>query len=127
MMNVVNGEPLPAPIRRTGQGDTEWGSYIPVIFIAALALGGVLRSLLGRFPGSLVMGGVTGLLAWFFIGAFSIAIFAGILALLVTLFSGGARGIGRGYSGGSGGFGGGGGGFGGGGGGFGGGGASGRW
>lgn len=127
MMKVVGGEPLPAPVHRTSHSD--WGRYIPVLFIAILAIGGVLRAMLGRFPGAIVTGGLTALLAWALVGALSIAAFAGIIALLFTLLSGGARGIGRGYYGGlgGGGFGGGSGGFGGGGGGFGGGGASGRW
>ena len=77
-------------------------------------------------------GGAVGVIAWLFVGALSIAIGAGVIALLFTLLGGGmgGRGIG-GYGGGfgTGGFGGGGGGggFSGGGGGFGGGGASGRW
>lgn len=129
MMNVVNGEPLPKPVRGVGSDSSGWGRFLPVIFIAVLAIGGVLRSLLGRLPGAIVTGGVTAFLAWAMIGALSISVFAGVLALLMTLLGGGMRGMGRGYYGGFGGRGGGfgGGGFGGGGGGFGGGGASGRW
>lgn len=129
MMNVVNGEPLPKPVRGVGSDNSDWGRFLPVIFIAVLAIGGVLRSLLGRLPGAIVTGGVTAFLAWAMIGALSISVFAGVLALLMTLLGGGMRGMGRGYYGGFGGRGGGfgGGGFGGGGGGFGGGGASGRW
>jgi uncharacterized protein len=75
-----------------------------------------------------VTGGVVAGLAWWLAGALSIALAAGALAALFTLFGGGlvGRGIGGFYGGGRGG-GGGGGGFGGGGGTFGGGGASGRW
>lgn len=129
MMKVVSGEPLPKPVRAVNADSSDMGRYLPVIFIGVLALGGVLRSLLGRFPGAVVTGSITALVAWALIGALSISLFAGIVALILTLFSGG---MGRGYYGGSssgrGGFGSGGsGGFGGGGGGFGGGGASGRW
>lgn len=133
MINVVNGEPLPKPVHGAGNGSSDLagnlGRYFPILLIAVLALGGILRAVLGRFPGAVVMGGITTLLVWALIGALSIALFAGIVALMVTLFSGG---MGRGYygggsrSGGSGNFGSGGG-FSGGGGGFGGGGASGRW
>lgn len=123
MMDVVSGEPLPEPVR--GSGNAGLGRNLPVMFIAVLALGGVLRSVLGRFPGAIVTGGITGIIAWFVMGALSFSLFAGLFALMVTLFSGGMRGMGRGVYGGSGGFGGGG--FSGGGGGFGGGGASGRW
>ena len=71
--------------------------------------------------------------AWFVVGALSMAVIAGLVALFVTFLGGGmvGRGMGGYYGGGGrGGHGGGGfrgGGFGGGGGGFGGGGASGRW
>jgi len=106
--------------------------FVPVILILALVVGGLLRSVLGRFPGALVTGGAVAVVAWFIAGAVSIALVAGMIALLFTLLSGGMGGHGvGGHRGGfgTGGFGGGlgRGGFGGGGGGFGGGGASGRW
>lgn len=125
MMQVVDGEPLPAPTRgrQVGQG---WGGAIPVLFIVVLAIGGVLRALLGRFPGAVVTGGVVALLAWAILGAISMALLAGLIAMVVTLFGGGMTGLAAGYYGGGGSRGGGGG-FSGGGGSFGGGGASGRW
>lgn len=126
IIRVIDGEPLPEPGRIAASGMADLQQYVPIIFMLALVVGGVLRSLLGRFPGALVTGGAVGVAAWLFAGALSIALLAGIFALLFTLLSGGMgrHGIG-GYRGGLGG--GGFGGFGGGGGGFGGGGASGRW
>jgi len=79
----------------------------------------------GRFFGALATGGLTSVLAFLFVGGFGIAILAGGIALLVTLFGGGLGGMLGGIGGGRGG--GGGGGYSGGGGGFGGGGASGKW
>ena len=122
IIRVIDGEPLPEPNRIAGSGMGELQQYVPIIFMLALVVGGVLRSLLGRFPGALLTGGAVGVAAWLFAGALSIALIAGVLALLFTLFSGGMGGPGIGGR--RGGFGGG---FGGGGGGFGGGGASGRW
>jgi uncharacterized protein len=87
-----------------------------------------LRTKLGKVPGAFVTGGAVGVVAWFFAGAISMALLAGVFALVVTLLGGGmgARGMGDYYGGGGrGGLDGGG--FSGGGGGFGGGGASGRW
>jgi uncharacterized protein len=132
MMRVVEGEPLPEPARASGDDAAGMGAYIPVIFILALVVGSILRALLGRLPGAIVTGGLVAFLAWAFVGAISLALLAGGLALLFTLVGGGMRGLaggrfGGGFGGGGGGFGGGGGGFSGGGGGFGGGGASGRW
>ena len=128
IIRVIDGEPLPAPERSPIGGIAGLQQYGSVIFIVALVLGGVLRSLLGRFPGALVTGGAVALVAWLLAGALSIALLAGVIALMFTLVSGGMGGIGMGGM--RGGFGrgsSGGGGFGGGGGGFGGGGASGRW
>ena len=139
IIRVVDGEPLPASGMTPGGaigGIGGFGNiqqYAPFLFILALTVGGVLRATLGKVPGSLVTGGAVAVVAWFMVGAVSMALMAGVLALLVTLLSGrmGGHGMG-GYYGGMGGMGGGGrggrgGGFSGGGGGFGGGGASGRW
>ena len=131
IIRVVDGEPLPSPNARPRQGIGDVQQYAPMLFILALAVGGVLRATLGKVPGSLVTGGVVAVIAWFVVGAISMALVAGVVALFVTLLGGGmlGRGMGGYYGGGGrgGGMGGGGGGFSGGGGGFGGGGASGRW
>ena len=131
VIRVVDGEPLPAPSARSSQGIGDVRQYAPMLFILALAVGGVLRATLGKVPGSLVTGGVVAVIAWFVVGAISMALLAGVVGLIVTLLGGGmlGRGMGGYYGGGGrgGGMGRGGGGFSGGGGGFGGGGASGRW
>ena len=133
MVRVIDGEPLPEPKRGTaglpvGQNI---GQLLPVLFVVALVLGGVLRKTLGRIPGALVTGGLLGVAGWFLAGALLTAALAGGAAFLITLLG---VGMGRhggmyggGFYGGMGGGRSGGGGFGGGGGGFGGGGASGRW
>jgi len=128
ILRVVDGEPLPQLKATAAGGTADIQQYLPVIFILALAVGGLLRSVLGRFPGSIATGGAVGLLAWFLVGTAFIALAAGVIALFFTLLGGGmgGRGVGGHYGGfGRGGLGGGG--FSGGGGGFGGGGASGRW
>ena len=133
IIRVVDGEPLPVPGKTSGGAIGGIGNiqqYAPFLFILALTVGGVLRATLGKIPGSLVTGGAVAVVAWFMVGAASMALFAGVLALFVTLLSGrmGGHGMGGYYGGmGGGGRGGRGGGFSGGGGGFGGGGASGRW
>lgn len=128
VIRVVDGEPLPAPASPSSQGIGDVQQYAPMMFILALAVGGVLRATLGKVPGSLVTGGVVAVIAWFVVGAISMALVAGVVALLVTLLGGAGmlgRGMGGYYGGARGGRGGGG--FSGGGGGFGGGGATGRW
>jgi len=134
---VDSGEPLPpAEPRRTRASPRrfDFGTMLIVLLVAAPVLGSVLRSIFGKFGGSLVGGGVVGAIAWFIASSLLIAGAAAIIGFIVMLFTGiagrGGPGIfipggGGGFSGG--GFGGGGGGFSGGGGGFGGGGASGGW
>ena len=133
MIKVIDGEPLPEVSQsNAGRGDPRSiESYFVLFIVATLALGGLLRRLLGRLPAALVVGAGIGFLAWLIVAPILVALLVGVVALVVTLLGGGMPGgIGGGGLGG-GGFGGGGfgggGGFSGGGGGFGGGGASGRW
>jgi uncharacterized protein len=130
ILRVIDGEPLPKPEERRPGGPRGIGSFLPVMMILALVVGGVLHTVLGRFPGALVTAGAVSVVAWMLAGAISVALIAGVIAFLYTLLAGGMGGRGLGGGGLGGGFSGGGfggGGFSGGGGGFGGGGASGRW
>lgn len=123
MTKVIGGEPLPAPVQPVAKQDYE--SLMFMGFVIAVALGSMLRALLGRLSAALLAGGVLGALAWLVVASGLIALLAGIAAFVLVLLGGGRHsGFGGGFGGGLGG---GGGGFGGGGGGFGGGGASGRW
>jgi uncharacterized protein len=131
MMQIINGEPLPPPKHFGGSGKYDIESLLFIAFGLVVVVGGMLRTMLGRFPAAMLMGGALAVLAWIVVAQLVIALLAGVMAFVFVLLGGGGRGIG-GYGGyGGGGFGGGGfgggGGFSGGGGGFGGGGASGRW
>jgi uncharacterized protein len=134
MMRIIDGEPLPEPVKSAPRAQGGVLELLPVLLILALVGGSILRAMLGRFLGATATGGVVGFLAWTLAGAMTIALLAGVLAFFFTLMGGamGRRHYG-GFPGGigfprsGGGWGGGGGGFRGGGGSFGGGGASGRW
>lgn len=135
MMRVVDGEPLPSPA-----GKDDWQvsgpGLLPLIFFAALVIGGLMRALLGRVKGALAASGLLGLAVWLLSGIGLLALLAAAMGLIITLAGGR---MGSGWQGGRrrggfqpyGDFGGtrqnGWGGFQGGGGGFGGGGASGKW
>lgn len=123
---VIAGEPLPEPQHAVRTGISP--DMVFVAFFAALAVGGMLRAVLGKLMGGLTAGGVTGI-ALFVLGAgLLFSAFLGFVVFMLMLSSGHRTGFPGGYSGGGfggGGFGGGG--FSGGGGGFGGGGASGDW
>lgn len=147
----INGEALPEVTRQgadkglgglLGDSGIDWAELGIFLFFGVIVVGRVLRSMLGNKLGPLVVGVGAGVIAMVVTASVVLAVIAGFLALLFTLFSGaialpslgGGRG-GGGWGGGGGGFGGGfgggssgGGGFSSGGGGdFGGGGASGDW
>jgi uncharacterized protein len=142
IVGVINGEPLPAPVPESqsfGGEDRYDILFNPLILFGVFAVGGVLRVALGRLLGSIGIGGVFGLLAWFAVGSLMVSVIAALGAFAFAMFAGSAASQARtgGWSGG--GFSGGGysggssssssdsGGFSGGGGSFGGGGASGSW
>ncbi len=130
LMRVIDGEPLPAPKQEAGRGSQPRSieAYLVLFMAIVIAVGGLLRTLLGRLPAATMVGVGTGLLAWLIVAPVVVAVLVGIVGFIFTLAGGGHRGgWGGGMGGGFGGGGFGGGGFSGGGGGFGGGGASGRW
>jgi uncharacterized protein len=126
LIGLIEGEPLPPPEKQTASGGA-FNNYFPMIFVAAIVLGGLMRAMLGNVLGGTVTGSLIGLAVWLLGAGLFFAIVIAVMAFFFTL--GGGRGFSGGSLGGLGGGGLGGGGFGGGGGGggVGGGGASGRW
>jgi uncharacterized protein len=143
MLRVIQGEALPPPDKGWRGGSQPISNSLPFLIFAVFIGASILRRLFGRGGGALATGGLTAVLAWVLTHLVPLAIFAGAIGLVFSLFTGmfgnawssGGRGSRGGWGGGGfgggwggGGFGGGGGGFGGGGGGMsGGGGASGSW
>ena len=124
LIGLVDGEPLPPPKQQTASGGS-FDKFFPIVFIAAIVIGGLLRAIFGKVLGGVATGGIVGVLVWLLGAGIFFALALAVMAFIFTL--GGGRGFHGGGLGGIGGGGFGGGGFGGGGGGFGGGGASGRW
>jgi uncharacterized protein len=147
LMRLIDGEPLPPPAaqaQRRGQASEPFETWLVILLVFTVIVGGILTRVLGRFLGAAATGGAAGFLALAIAGTMLAAIAAGVLAFIFSLLFGGTGGVvtrGRrgghwggpvgGWGGGSWGGGGGGGwsggGWSGGGGGFGGGGASGSW
>jgi uncharacterized protein len=139
VINVVQGEPLPAPEPQSAtdsMGPVET-ALLPSILIFIFG-NIILRQFMGRLPSGLIIGGAIGGLAWLVLTSMLLAGVGAVIGFLLSLFfglggGGGSGSRSSGYSGWGGGSGGGwgsssgGGDFGGGGGGFGGGGASGDW
>jgi uncharacterized protein len=63
MIRVVDGEPLPEPNGTLTGGVGNIGQFGPIIVILALVIGGLLRTVLGRFPGALATGGIVAVVA----------------------------------------------------------------
>jgi uncharacterized protein len=124
LIGLVEGEPLPPPKQQTASGGA-FDKYFPMVFIAAIVIGGLMRAIFGKVLGGMATGGIVGGIVWLLGAGVFFALLLAVMAFIFTL--GGGRGFHGGGLGGMGGGGFGGGGFGGGGGGFGGGGASGRW
>lgn len=123
LIALIAGEPLPEPAKAAKGSPIE--DMLPLLLFGAIAVGGILRAIFGRFLGGTLSGGAVGFVVWMLGGGLIFAIVLGVVAFIMTL-SGGMGGVG-GMGGGMGRSGMGRGGFSGGGGGFGGGGASGRW
>ncbi len=127
IMRVIEGEPLPPPKPRPSTS-VDFETLLVMGFALVFIVGGILRTMFGRFLGSGIVGAIAGGLVWMLAGTLFFALVAGFIAFLFALLSGGRSYYGGGWP--TGGWGGGGfsgGGFSGGGGSFGGGGASGRW
>ena len=128
MIRVVGGDALQAPKQTTNTPDAGFSidTLFPIGFVLIFVVGGILRTLFGRFLAAGIIGGAAGVIASLILSSLFVTIIVGIAAFAVSLFAGMSGGAGW-SSGGSSWGGGSGGGFSGGGGSFGGGGASGGW
>ena len=87
ILKVVDGEPLPAA-QKQGYNEDEWLGALPLVILLAFVAGAIFRAMFGRFFGSLVAGGVTGLISWIVLSVLGAAAIAGLLAFLFNLFAG---------------------------------------
>jgi uncharacterized protein len=91
IIGAIEGEPLPAPAPEASHGeDFDWLFYFinPVFLLVYLAVGGVLRLLLGGFAGSIATGALVGAFAWYLLGSVGAAVLLGIAVFLFTLLAG---------------------------------------
>jgi len=111
LIGLVEGEALPAPSggRSEGADDgIDWENLAIFLFVGVFIAAPIVRSIIGKKLGSVVMGGGIGAVAFFLTTSVVIAVLAGFAALMVSLFSAAAASspARRGRSGGGGGFGG---------------------
>jgi len=115
IIRIVDGEKLPAPVQsETSRGlQSSWlmehiDPFNPFVIFAVFAVGGIMRTLLGRLAGAVVTGSMVGILAWFFVQSLALSTAAGLIVFFVALLvdfannTGGGRGSSSsGWSGGS--------------------------
>lgn len=89
IMLLIGGEALPAPepIPTSGNAGFDLVDLALFVFFAVPVFGGLIRGVLGTKLGALVTGTGVGALALFFTASLLIASMAGVVALLITLFS----------------------------------------
>jgi uncharacterized protein len=111
LIGLVDGEALPAPSsgsdgKDSGEG-IDWENLAIFLFIGVFVAAPIVRSIVGKKLGSVVMGGGIGVIAFLITTSIVIAVLAGMAALMVSLFSAvAATSPGRRGGGGGGGFGG---------------------
>jgi uncharacterized protein len=89
IISVLQGEALPPPAKkRVAVQSVNYENFLVLGFVAALVVGPLLRSLLGRFLGAGATGAVTGAAAWFIAGGMIFPIVAGVIIFLIVLMMG---------------------------------------
>ena len=89
MIAVLQGEALPPPQKkRVAVHSVNYQGFLMLGLVAALVVGPLLRSLLGRFLGATGTGAVTGAAAWLLAGGMVFPIVAGGVIFLVVLMMG---------------------------------------
>jgi uncharacterized protein len=111
LIGLVDGEALPAPSSGSDGKDSsegvDWENLAIFLFIGVFVAAPIVRSIVGKKLGSVVMGGGIGVIAFLITTSIVIAVLAGMAALMVSLFAAvAATSPGRRGGGGGGGFGG---------------------
>ena len=91
IIDVLQGEALPPPPEKKRASVPQGAnieSFLILGFIAALFVGPLLRSMLGRFMGAGATAGVTGAAAWWLAGGLLFPIVAGVIVFFIVLFMG---------------------------------------
>jgi uncharacterized protein len=90
LIGLVEGEALPAPASGSSEGSSDgidWENLAIFLFVGVFIAAPIVRSIIGKKLGSVVMGGGIGAVAFFLTASVVIAVLAGLVALMVSLFS----------------------------------------
>ena len=89
MIGVLQGEALPPPVKkRVASSSVNYENFLVLGFVAALLIGPLLRTLMGRFVGASATGAVTGAAAWWLAGGMLFPVIAGVVIFVVVLMMG---------------------------------------
>ncbi|MCY7387230.1 MAG: TPM domain-containing protein, partial [Burkholderiales bacterium] len=91
IIDVLQGEALPPPAEKkrvSAKQGTSVETFLVLGVVAALFVGPLLRSLLGRFLGASATAGVTGTAAWFLAGGLLFPIVASVIVFFIVMFMG---------------------------------------
>ena len=91
IIDVLQGEALPPPPekkRTSAKQGSSVETFLILGVIAAMFVGPLLRSLLGRFMGASATAGVTGAAAWFLAGGLLFPIVAGVIVFFIVMLMG---------------------------------------
>lgn len=90
LMALIRGEGLPAPSRapQHAADETDWMNLLVLLFIVLPVAGSILRRMLGHKLGTLVTGGLIGLVAFSFTASLLIAALAALAGMLLTFVAG---------------------------------------
>jgi uncharacterized protein len=95
MIKVIGGEALPAP-KNAASGsltdDNTTGTLLPIAFILIFVVGGVLRSIFGRFLGAGITGAAVGFIAFMMLSSLLVSGVAGFFAFIFALIAGSSGG-----------------------------------
>ena len=109
LIGLVDGEALPEPSYgsdKAPDSGIDWENFAIFLFVGVFVAAPIVRAVVGKKLGSVVMGGGIGVVAFLITTSMFIAVVAGFIALLVSLFSalGSSGGTGRRSTGGGGGW-----------------------
>ena len=91
IIDVLQGEALPPPPekkRTSAKQGSSVETFLILGVVAAMFVGPLLRSLLGRFMGASATAGVTGAAAWFLAGGLLFPIVAGVIVFFIVMLMG---------------------------------------
>ena len=88
---LIKGEALPMPVQRGADSDWsggfDWQSLLAFAFFGVFIVGALIRKVFGNKLGSLLSGGLVGVLVNMVTGSILIAVLAGVVAMLFVLIS----------------------------------------